>query len=85
MLSLFIPHEEYDPEETEYVLNLRKLCDLAISQYEAGSENEFDFGQYGVMKVDDDHDIFFKEITITYNEDEPEKMTISFSGYVLER
>ena len=80
-----IESEEYDPENTEYVLNLEGLAKEAISQYEEGKEYDFMLGRYGLMKVDDDHDLFIKEVSISYNGDEPEKISIQFSGYLLEK
>lgn len=75
----------YGPENTEYVLSLEGVCKEAIRQYEEGNEFDFDIGKYGILKVDDDHDIFFKEISVTYNGDEPEKIMANFSGYLLEK
>ncbi len=68
-----------------YTINLEGLAKSAVSQYEAGKEYEFELGNYRLMKIDDKNDLYIKEITVIYNEEEPEEMEIKISGYVLER
>ncbi|MBO4375230.1 MAG: DUF4153 domain-containing protein [Lachnospiraceae bacterium] len=72
-------------ENHEYYINLQKLAEYAVSEYDAGHEYDFSLGKYRFLKINNDCDLFIKEITVIYDETEPEKMEINLNGYVLER
>ena len=72
-------------DSADFYLNVKGLAEHFISQYEAGNGDDYSLGKYRLIKIDDSRDLFIKDITVTYNEDEPEETEIDFSGYVLER
>ncbi|MCR5651652.1 MAG: DUF4153 domain-containing protein [Lachnospiraceae bacterium] len=74
-----------DDDDAEYAVNLEGLVKHAVSQYDEGKKDTFELGNFSLIKIDAGNDLYIKEITFIYNEEEPEKTEIRFSGYVLKR
>ena len=90
--------DKYNPYETSFetiagsdqnsrycTVDLTNLVKRALSQYDSDNEDSYELGSFRMLKVDNNTDLFIKEITMSFHEEEPDDVNVKMSGYLLER